>query len=407
MPPDPSAVLDEVLRLEGPRILAWLIRRFGDWDLAEDALQDAVAAALQRWPSEGVPKNPGAWLTTAARNRAIDRLRKGAPLVYGSDEQALGPVEWPQSPLDDDVLRLMFTCCHPALALEAQVALTLRAVGGLTTPEIARAFLLQEPTLAQRLVRAKRKIQGAGIPYRIPDPDVLPERLAGVLGVLYLVFNEGYAAGAGETQLRTDLCAEAIRLARLLHNLMPTELEIEGLLALMLLQHSRRVARCDNEGTPILLEEQDRSLWDHGSAAEGRELVQEALARGAPGPYQIQAAIAAVHSEARAARETDWPQIVALYDALLELQDGPVIRLNRAVAVAMRDGPEAGLALLSDPTLADPLADYRWFHSAKAELLRRAGQVDQAREAFRRAIALCENAADKRFLRKRLSLCGG
>jgi RNA polymerase sigma-70 factor (ECF subfamily) len=407
MPSHASAAVERAFRSEGPRILAWLIRRFGDWDLAEDALQDAVASALERWPRGGIPQNPGAWLTTAARNRAIDRLRKAAPLVYGSDEEALGPIEWPQSPLDDDVLRLMFTCCHPALALEAQVALTLRAVGGLTTPEIARAFLIPEPTLAQRLARAKRKIQGAGIPYRIPEPDVLPERLAGVLGVLYLVFNEGYAAGAGETQFRADLCAEAIRLARLLHKLMPTEPEIEGLLALMLLQHSRRAARCDNEGTPTLLEEQDRSLWDHRSAAEGRGLVREALARGAPGPYQIQAAIAAVHSEARAAQETDWPQIVALYDALLGLQDGPVIRLNRAVAVAMRDGPQSGLALLADPTLAILLADYRWFHSARAELLRRSGQVEEAREGYRRAIDLCENAADTRFLRKRLSLCGG
>jgi RNA polymerase sigma-70 factor (ECF subfamily) len=405
--PDPAAAVEAVFRAEHGRILAGLIRVFGDFDLAEDALQDAYAAALAHWGREPTPRNPAAWITTAARRKALDRLRRarrtGEPLPPDLPAPAWEPTEAePEAEIfPDDRLRLVFTCCHPALGLEAQVALTLRTLGGLTTAEIAGAFLVSEATMAQRLVRARRKIRLARIPYRIPPVEVLPERLSGVLAVVYLVFNEGYAASAGPAPVRADLCEAALRLARALADLLPREPEALGLLALLLLHHSRRAARVDPAGRPVLLDEQDRALWDAEAIREGTALLRGALRMGRAGPYQIQAAIAAVHAEAATPAAVDWPQIAALYAELLRRSPTPVARLNHAVAVGMAAGPAAGLALMEAPEVAEPLADYRWWHSARGELLSRLGRPEAA-ESFRRALRLTENAAERAFLEGRL-----
>nr|WP_141587017.1 RNA polymerase sigma factor [Actinomadura sp. WMMA1423] len=390
-------------REEWGRVVATLIRMTGDWDLAEECAQEAFARALERWPLDGVPRRPGAWLTTTARNHALNRIRRGATETAKLRE--LGTMQAPQEPperdgLPDDRLRLVFTCCHPALPVEARVALTLRTVLGLTTGEIARAFLVAEPAMAQRLVRAKRKIREAGIPYRVPPPHLLRERTASVLGVVYLLFNEGYAATEGADPVRAGLCAEAIRLARLLHDLAPGDPEVAGLLALLLLQHSRHAARTDESGDLVALDEQDRRRWDHAAVNEGVALVNEALRRGEPGPYQVQAAIAACHATARTAAETDWPQIAALYGRLEGMSPGPVVRLNRAVAVAMADGPLAGLALVDR---IEGLDGYHLLHATRADLLRRLGRTGEAAEAYRKALALARTEADRRYLARRLA----
>ncbi len=427
----PSGSIERVFREESGRILASLIRVLGDFDLAEDALQDAFAVALERWPSAGVPENPGAWITTAARHKAIDLLRRSkvrredaagallegehpAPGAQASrshtqaEEEAIALLESRSgSTLSDDRLRLIFTCCHPALNREAQVALTLHTLGGLTTPEVARAFLLPPATLGQRLVRAKQKIRQAGIPYQVPDVDLLPERLPAVLIVLYLIFNEGYSATAGDDLIRGELCSEAIRLGRILASLMPREGEVLGLLALMLLQDSRRAARISPEGELVLLEEQDRGLWDHDEIEEGKRLLDEALSLRRPGSYQIQAAIAALHSEAETTEDTDWPQIVALYETLLRLHPTPVVALNHAVAVAMAEGPEPGLALIEEIGRHGFLEDYLHFHSARADLLRRLRRHAEAREAYRRALDLAGSTPERQFLMRRLRALEG
>ncbi len=397
---DPDGVA-RVYRQEYGRCVATLVRVLGDIDLAEEAVQDAFATAVERWPATGLPPNPGAWITTTARNRAIDRLRREAArddkqaqalLLHQPDEpQEVGPVR-------DDQLRLIFTCCHPALAPATQVALTLRLLGGLETPEIARAFLVPETTMAQRIVRAKRKIKDAGIPYRIPTEAELPRRLPPVLAVLYLVFNEGYAS-AGPELVREDLCAEAIRLTRQLAELMPDEPEVAGLLALMLLVQSRRPARTGPDGSLVLLPDQDRSRWDRALVAEGQAIVRACLRRNRPGPYQIQAAIAAVHSDAPRAADTDWSQVLALYDQLLAVAPTAVVALNRAVAVAELRGPAAGLAELDGLDLPG----YHLYHAARADLLTRLGRTGEAREAYERALELATNPAERAFLAGRLT----
>jgi RNA polymerase sigma-70 factor (ECF subfamily) len=407
-------IVDRVFREEQGRAVATLIRVTGDFDLAEEAVQDAFISALEAWPQRGVPANPGAWITTTARNRAIDRLRRRKRLVEKTEmlgresasESELEAID--QGPSEDamqiadDRLRLIFTCCHPALAMDARVALTLRTLGGLTTPEIARAFLVPEPTLAQRLVRAKRKIRDAGIPYRVPPAELLPERLDGVLRVLYLVFNEGYAASSGDSLIRRELCAEAIRLARVVVSLLPDEPEARGLLALMLLHDARREARVGPAGELILLDDQDRGLWDTGRIAEGRVLVEPALDERRSGPYQLQAAIAALHDEARDPADTDWQQIATLYRALHALTPTPVVELNLAAAVALADGPAVGLAMMDGLAAGGELDTYPYLHAARADLLRRLGRWTEAETAYRQALALTTNGPERAFIEGRI-----
>jgi RNA polymerase sigma-70 factor (ECF subfamily) len=391
------AEIERVFREEYGRAVAVLIRVFGDIDIAEDAVQDAFAEASRRWPSAGLPPSPAGWIITTARNRAIDRLRREAARDAKQAQAALlhaenQPIE--EGPVRDDRLRLIFTCCHPALGAAARVALTLRLLGGLTTVEIAHAFLVPEPTMAQRLVRAKAKIRDAGIPYRIPAEADLPARLSGVLAVVYLIFNEGYTASSGDQLARADLCAEAIRLGRLLARLMPDEPEVPGLLGLMLLTESRRAARTSADGALVVLADQDRSRWDRALITEGQALVRQCLRRGQPGPYQIQAAISAVHSDAPIAAATDWEQILCLYDQLLVVAPGPVAALNRAVAVAELDGPAAALALVDELDLDR----YYLFHAIRADLLRRLGRRAEADAAYDTAIARTGNAAERAYL---------
>jgi RNA polymerase sigma-70 factor, ECF subfamily len=388
------------------RVLATLIRLLGDFDVAEEALHDAFRAALEQWPRDGVPANPRAWLVSAGRFKAIDGMRRRArfdALDEAGDVAVVDAAAWAdEESVEDDRLRLVFTCCHPALAADAQVALTLREVCGLTTEEIARAFLTPAPTLAQRIVRAKAKIRDARIPYQVPTHAELPERLDAVLRVIYLVFNEGYAASSGASLTRHDLSAEAIRLGRLLVELLP-EPEVRGLLALMLLQESRRAARTSPSGELILLDDQDRSLWDRDQIAEGTQLVEQLLSSRRFGSYTIQAAIAAVHADAPNAAATDWAEIVGLYDVLSRAESSPVVELNRAVAVAMRDGPAAGLSLIEAILERGDLLDYRLAHAARAELCRRLGRTAEARAAYERALALTRQEPERRFLERRLA----
>jgi len=408
-------IIERTFREESGRVLAALISYLNDFDLAEDAFQDAMITALEKWPQDGLPRNPGAWITTTARNRAIDRLRRRKnfdqkqPQLVELTQKPTNPDEYEMDSIPDERLKLIFTCCHPALSLEAQVALTLRTLGGLETAEIAAAFLVPVPTMAQRLVRAKRKIAQAGIPYRVPPTDLLPERLNAVLTTLYLIFNEGYNASSGDSLIRQELCSEAIRLTRILNQLLADDPNLEedaealGLLALMLLHDARRQARIGRSGELILLEDQDRSLWDQEQIEVGTAVLDRALQMGQPGPYQIQAAIAALHDQATTPQETDWPQIAALYQALQRYTNSPVVVLNWAVAIAMAEGPMRGLALLDELAEAGTLDHYHLFHAARADLLRRAGFKDEAHDAYTIALDLCQNAVEKRFLRRRLA----
>jgi len=401
-----ASQIEKTFREEHGRVLAALISQLGDFELAEDALQDALVNALERWEIDGVPRNPGAWLMTVAKRRAIDRIRRTATLERKTNLLEAPPEEEPDmddsisDTIPDDRLKLMFTCCHPALAVESQVALTLHTLGSLSTQEVARAFLVPVPTMAQRLSRARNKIRQAGIPYRVPPADLLPERLDALLAVIYLIFNEGYVATRGDSLTRQDLCGEAIRLGRVLVNLMPQSAEARGLLALMLLHDSRREARLDAEGQMVLLDEQDRTRWDQTKIREGIAILDEALALTDPGPYQVQAAISALHAEASTPNATDWPQIAALYSTLARMTPSMVVEVNRAVAVAMTHGAPAGLEMLLH---LDEQADgFYPYHAARADLLRRTHQREAAADAYERALALCNNQTERAYLQRRL-----
>jgi RNA polymerase sigma-70 factor (ECF subfamily) len=407
---DPRARIERLYRTESRRVLATLIRLLGDFDLAEEALQDAFTAAMAQWPGDGLPANPRAWLVSTGRFKAIDRLRRRArfdaalgELAARLHDQVPDPADEDDQVLGDDRLRLIFTCCHPALPPDAQVAMTLREVCGLTTEEVARAFLTRAPTVAQRIVRAKARIREAAIPYEVPPPDELPGRLAAVLRVVYLVFTEGYAPAAGASVVRADLAAEAIRLGRLLAELLPDEPEVLGLLALLLLVDARRAARTTADGDLVLLADQDRGRWDRDLIAEATARLRPAVAAEPVGPYTLQAAIAATHAGAASAEATDWARIVGLYDLLARADPSPVVELNRAVAVAMRDGPAAGLALVDDLLGRGQLDGYHLAHAARADLLRRLGRTADARAAYRRALALAAQGPERRFLQRRLA----